>query len=99
MPKTSQNTLPLQRKIIDKMIFAVAAIQPLGTIPQIITIYTQRNATSISLTSWAIYIVFDILWLWYGLADKQKAVIVSAVMFALLESAVFLGGLLYGATL
>jgi uncharacterized protein with PQ loop repeat len=90
---------PLQKKVINKIIFPVAALQPLGTIPQIITIYSRHNATSISITSWLIYVFFDLLWLWYGIDNKQKAVIVSAVLFTLLEGIVLVGGLLYGGSL
>ena len=96
MPKRHHTKIPLERKIIDRLIFFVAFVQPLGGIPQIVTVFRQHNATSISLTSWLIYIVFDLMWLWYGLSHKQKAVVVSALMFTVTEGLVLIGGLLYG---
>ncbi|HEV2413095.1 MAG TPA: hypothetical protein VGS28_04840 [Candidatus Saccharimonadales bacterium] len=86
----------LQKKFINKIILLAATIQPLGSIPQVITIYQHRNATSIAIVSWIIYVFFDLLWLWYGIDNKQKAVIISAVLFALFEGAVAVGGMLYG---
>jgi uncharacterized protein with PQ loop repeat len=87
-----------RKRFIDRAIFVVAAVQPLGTIPQIYTVFRTHDASSISISSWAIYIVFDIAWLWYGLVEKQKAVIVSAVMFTVLEGCVLLGAIRYGGT-
>lgn len=96
MPRKIHRKIPLEKRIIDKIIFVVAAIQPLGTIPQAITIYRRHNATSISITSWVIYIVFDLLCLWYGYEDKQKAVMISAALFMLLESIILVGAFRYG---
>jgi uncharacterized protein with PQ loop repeat len=96
MPKRRPAPQPLQRRLINKFIFAVAALQPLGTIPQIITVFAHRDASGLSISAWTIYIVFDLLWLWYGIDEKQKAVIVSAVMFTIVELAVLVGALLYG---
>lgn len=88
--------MSLQRKVINKSIFAVALVQPLSTVPQAVTIYTRHNATSISIMSWVLYVVFDLMWLWYGINEKQRAIIVSAAMFSFLEGVVVIGALMYG---
>ena len=88
--------MPLQKRVINKSIFVIAAIQPIGTIPQIITLYSHHNATSLSITSWMIFVLFDLMWLWYGIDNKQRAVIVSAALFSLLEGVVVIGAILYG---
>lgn len=46
--------------------------------------------------SWGIFVVFDAMWLWYGLAERQKAVILSGALFTLLEGIVVVEALLYG---
>ncbi len=86
----------LQKQFINKIILVVAVIQPLATIPQILTVFREHDASSISITSWLIYVMFDLLWLWYGIVNKQKAVIISAVLFSILEGIVMIGGFLYG---
>jgi uncharacterized protein with PQ loop repeat len=98
MPKRPHKRQSLQKRFIDKFIFVVAIVQPLANVPQIIAIFSHKSAHDISISSWAIFIAFDFLWLWYGLAEKEKAVIVSAVMFAVLELMVLTGALLYGGT-
>ncbi|HSX34700.1 MAG TPA: hypothetical protein VLF62_03605 [Candidatus Saccharimonadales bacterium] len=85
-----------ERKFINKIIIPVAIIQPLGTIPQIIAVFGHHDGSSLSISSWLLYLVFDILWLWYGFSEKQKAVIASAITFTIMEGAVLTGALLYG---
>lgn len=74
----------------------IATIQPLSTVPQAVYIFRHHDATSISIVSWVLYLVFDLMWLWYGLNEKQRAIIVSAAMFSFLEAVVVVGALMYG---
>lgn len=98
MPKRTHPRKSLQRRFIDKFIFVVAAVQPLANVPQIIAIYSHHSAGDISISTWAIFILFDFVWLWYGLAEKEVAILISALMFTLLEVIVLVGALLYGGT-
>ncbi len=85
-------------KFINRIIFIVAAVQPLGGIPQVYTIFKHQDATGLSITSWIIYVLFDLAWLWYGISNRQKAVIISATLFSIIESIVIVGALLFGGT-
>lgn len=85
-----------QKRLINRAILVVGIVQPLGTIPQIISVYGRRNASSISISSWLLFVLFDLMWLWYGIDNKQKAVAISGALFAVLEGAVLVGALLYG---
>lgn len=82
---------------IDKAVYVAAFVEPASTIPQVVTIYTQKTAAGISMISWVAYLTFSILWLWYGIVHKQKALIVAYVLFATTEVLVLFGALLYGA--
>jgi uncharacterized protein with PQ loop repeat len=88
-----------QRQFINKAILVVAAIEPLSTIPQVITVFSHRSAAGVSVTSWVLFVIFDVIWAWYGLSEKQTAIIISGVMFGILEAAVVVGALLYGGSL
>jgi uncharacterized protein with PQ loop repeat len=94
--KSLERPMSLDRKVINRIIIPVAVIQPLATIPQIVTVFSHHDGTSLSIWSWLIYSVFDALWLWYGISERQKAIIVSGLLFTVLEGAVFVGALLYG---
>lgn len=86
-----------QGLFIDKAVYVAAFIEPATTIPQVIVIYKTKSAAGISLISWASYLLFSLLWLWYGIVHKQKALIIAYFLFAVTEALVFLGGLMYGA--
>jgi uncharacterized protein with PQ loop repeat len=100
MPKRHHKPLPQpvspDRRLVNKLIIPVAVLQPLGTIPQIVTVFSHHDGQSLSVSSWGLYLLFDMVWLWYGISEKQKAVLVSAIMFTIMEGAVLLGALLYG---
>jgi uncharacterized protein with PQ loop repeat len=98
MPKRPHPQKTLQRRFIDKFIFVVATLQPLANVPQIIAIFSHKSAHDVSISSWAIFLFFDFLWLWYGLAEKQSVIIISAVLFAIFELLVLVGAILYGGT-
>jgi uncharacterized protein with PQ loop repeat len=94
--KPLKQPMPLDRKIINRIIIPVAVIQPLATIPQIITLFSRHDGTSLSIWCWLIYCVFDGMWLWYGISERQKAIILSAILFTIFEGTVLIGALLYG---
>lgn len=88
-----------QGKLIDKAIYIAAFVEPATTIPQVITIYRTKSASGISMISWVSYLIFSILWLWYGIVHKQRALIIAYILFATTEALVLIGALLYGASL
>lgn len=85
-----------QRAFIDRAILLVAVVQPLAALPQVFRIYTTQDASGIAMLTWAIFIVFDAFWFWYGVAEKQKAVIISATLFATMDVLVLIGASMYG---
>lgn len=69
--------LPISKLAANKHkieLFALAAdiIQPLITLPQIITIYANQRANDVSLLTWLGYLFFGITFLSYGIAFKLK---------------------------
>lgn len=96
-PKRSRHVY--QGKVVDKAVYIAAFVEPATTVPQVMTIYNTKSAAGISLISWVAYLFFSILWLWYGIVHKQKALIVAYTLFGITEVLVIIGGILYGAKL
>jgi uncharacterized protein with PQ loop repeat len=86
-----------QGLFIDKAIYVAAFIEPATTVPQVLAIYRAKSAAGISMISWVSYLLFSLLWLWYGIIHKQKALIIAYALFAITEILVVAGGLMYGA--
>lgn len=96
--KTLAKDMSAQHRFIHKAIFFVAVMQPIAVVPQAIVVYRTQDASGLAIPTWLIYFAFDICWLWYGIADRQKPVIISATLFTLFEGSVAAGALLYGGT-
>jgi uncharacterized protein with PQ loop repeat len=65
------------KNLLDKLIYPVSLLGPLMMIPQIAKIYIEKDASSIALTSWIFFGLVSILWILYGLAHKEKVLVVS----------------------
>ena len=82
---------------IDRATFAVAILEPLITIPQVITIFSHHSATGISLSTWVGYEVLTVVWVIYGITHKEYMILTYQGLFMLVQTAVIVGGVLYGA--
>jgi len=90
-------------EVIDKRkrrveFFALIAgiIQPLITLPQIVTIYSHKSATDVSLLTWLGYLFFGITFLVYGAIFKLKPIWVGQIIWVSMQAITVVGILLYG---
>jgi uncharacterized protein with PQ loop repeat len=83
-------------RVLDKSVYAAGILGPLSTIPQMYVIFATHNATSVSISTWAIAAFFDIPWIFYAIAHKARPLILCYVLWFIFNSAVVLGVLLYG---
>lgn len=86
----------IYRRFLDKIIFIVGVGAPLTTIPQIYNIYIVGQAGGVSTTSWASASVFSTIWLLYGLAHKEKAIVVNSALWTAMNIAIAWGAFVYG---
>jgi len=63
-----------------------SVIGPFSAIPQVVEIWLGKNATGVSVTSWLLYIVLAIIWLFYGIVHKEKPIIINSVAGAIIYS-------------
>jgi uncharacterized protein with PQ loop repeat len=82
--------------VIDKLIYFVAIVGPLSTVPQVLKIWNLKNAAGISALTWFFYIFINFFWLTYGIIHKEKPIIITALLCIILDFFVFLGALIYG---
>jgi len=82
-------------RFIDRYVYVVAIVGPLTTIPQIAEIWLSRNAGNISVATWALYVCSASIWLIYGVAHRNKPIIVGNFLWAALEAMVLVGAIIY----
>lgn len=74
----------------------VAVIEPLITLPQAYTIFSNRDASDISLTTWIGYDIMTMVWIWYSYVNKEKIVLVYQSLFFVTNTLVIIGAIAYG---
>lgn len=83
------------KKIIDKIIYVIAVLGPIITLPQIFEIWIGKDATGVSTISWGFYTIFAAFWLVYGIIHKEKPIIVANIFWVLLDLIVVIGSIIY----
>ena len=85
----------ISKRLIDKLIYVVAVLGPIMTIPQLIKIWVDKNAAGVSVLSWSSYLVIAIFWLIYGIVHKEKPLIITYTLWIILEAFIVIGVTLY----
>jgi uncharacterized protein with PQ loop repeat len=80
---------------LDKLTFVVGVIGPFTVLPQIYGIFSTRSANGVSLATWLLIFIVTLPWILYGVAHKDKSIIVSFTLWEVANLAVVIGVLLY----
>ena len=80
---------------LDKIVLAAAFIGPLTTFPQIYEIFKNQSAGDISILTWTLFGLLSIPWLIYGLIHKQAPIIVSSILWILVDFIVVFSAVIY----
>jgi|GEM_PF-1857348 len=88
MPKTK--TVPSD-KLIGYMMYFVAVGMPLTDIPQLVQIYSTKVATGLSASAWVLYAAFGVVPLLYAVANKLKPLIISNLLWLVVDALMIYG--------
>lgn len=80
---------------LDKLTFIVGVIGPFTVVPQIYGIFSTHSADGVSLATWLLIFIVTFPWILYGIAHKEKSIIVSFILWEVANFLVVLGVLLY----
>ena len=80
---------------LDKLTFVAGVIGPFTVLPQIYSIFVTKSATGVSLETWALIFIVTFPWILYGIAHKDKSIIVSFTLWEIVNLAVVVGVILY----
>ena len=83
-------------KLIDKLIYVVVVGGPLLTLPQAFKIWINKDATSIFLFSWCSLLLVSLFWMWYGIAHKERPIILSQILWIIVHLSIIIGTIIYG---
>src|SRR3989344_6779465 len=75
-------------RFLDRLLVVLAVVGPLTGIPQLYTILSQKSASGVSIVSWSLYTLLTIPWIIYGFVHKEKPIVISSVLWLILDAAV-----------
>lgn len=87
----SQSDIVLRRFLGGMSIFTM-----LMTVPQVLTIWVSHQAAGVSILSWSAYLLSAVLWLWFGIRQRDKNIYLPCVGWIVLNGAVVAGAIVYG---
>lgn len=93
----TQNSWSSFRRLIDWLTLSAAVIEPLITVPQVVTIVVHHTAAGVSLSAWIGYDLLTTVWLFYAYFHKISALLIESSLFMMVQTAVIVAGLMYGA--
>ena len=80
---------------LEKVLRGLSVFTMLMTVPQVLTIWIERNAGGVSLISWVSYLIAACLWFVYGLQKHDKTIYLACVGWVLLDLAIVIGVIVY----
>ncbi len=83
------------KKRIELFALVAGVIQPLITLPQIITIYGNHSANDVSLLTWLGYLLFGITFLVYGVVFRLKPIWIGQIIWVLMQTIIVIGIFMY----
>ena len=86
---------PTYIKFLDHLVMIVGVIVPFLSFIQSYKIWTTKSASGISLIAFVGYFCANIVWLSYGIAHKEKPLILMYILLMVANSTIILGALLY----
>ena len=96
MPSKSHHSLKERNKqqshsSLERLMVLVAVAEPLMTIPQIYELYSPHGNGGVSAVTWLLYLFASIMWLLYGIKRQNRPLIISGILWVVVESLVVVG--------
>lgn len=83
------------KSFFDKAIYVIALLGPSMTVPQSYIIWAHKSAENVSTITWSTYIFNSLFWLAYGILHKERPIILSNILWLLVNGSIILGIILY----
>ena len=82
-------------RFLDKLLLVIAIIGPIMALPQLISVYSAKNAGTLVFSTWASWSFFNLIWLAYGIVHKEKPIIITYILWFIVNASMALAALIY----
>ncbi|MBI3572390.1 hypothetical protein HY091_02570 [Candidatus Kaiserbacteria bacterium] len=83
------------KRFLDYLMYGVGIVAPIALVPQIWQIYSTRSAAGVSLFTWSLLTVLNVLWAIYAAVHKDKQLFFANAFIVLFDLAIVIGILRY----
>jgi uncharacterized protein with PQ loop repeat len=83
------------KRLADRLVYIACVLTPIMTLPQIYDIWANHSASGVSVPAWSYYAIASVVWLWYGILHKDKALISLNASMIILNGLVAFGAFLF----
>ena len=83
-------------RFLDSVIYVLAVVIPLMTIPQILLIWVNKSAQNVSIITWWAFLFSSTMWLMYSVVHKEKPLIINSTLWIALELIVIIEIIIFG---
>lgn len=80
---------------LDKLTFVAGVVGPFTVLPQIWSIFSTHSAAGVSMATWLLIFIVTLPWVFYGVAHRDKSIIVSFTLWEVVNLTVVIGVILY----
>jgi uncharacterized protein with PQ loop repeat len=84
------------KRIYDHFIYGAVILAPIMNIPQVLKIWVEKDASGVSMLSWASFSVISVMWFFYGMLHKERPVMIMNFALVFMQLSIVLGVYLYG---
>lgn len=80
-----------EKHFIDLLVYPMAVIAPIMTLPQLSEIWIKRHVAGVSVITWLAYGLGAGLWAIYGIVHKEKPIILINIILLVLQLSIVAG--------
>lgn len=95
MSSTTKIRLSHHKSTLDTSVYIAAFVAPLFELPQLFTIYSHHSAKDVSIVTWGCFAAASGVWLLYAIKKRIKPLLISYLLFFVIEAVTFIGIILY----
>jgi uncharacterized protein with PQ loop repeat len=93
--RRAYEVLRKEKRQIDWLMWFTGLIGPISTLPQLWVIYIDKKVAGISLISWIMYFIVNLVGLAYAIVHKLKPVLIANILWFFVELAIIIGVIVY----
>jgi uncharacterized protein with PQ loop repeat len=79
------------KRALDYVMYVVGVAQPFALVPQVVAVYVDHQTAGLSPLTWSLLAFCNILWALYGLAHRDRIIMIANTLIAIFDLAILVG--------